>query len=1209
MKKILFFIFYMFFFVSSLFASGVWRTTIASDVIVDSSTFTGVLSGSTDVQDSLELLDFYTPSTTTLAGYAKLNATQTFTGSNTFNNPITVNATSYFENDLTCNASGYFTGILSASNLSGTNTGDVTLDVVGSTPTAEGAILTGQVLQLQPADQTNPGLMTTAYQKFSGNKQFDGIIYATNINATTGAGLSIKDYLNNPIMKIDGTGSLNVGIGLTNPSEKLEVNGNIKADNIIASTGTFNYITISTQNVIYVGKNGADAPQNGSIVNPFQTIQYAINSISPTSGNRYAIKVAPGNYPEIITLKPYIDIEGSGLSPTTIVVNSASDVITAPTSMNYGQADLRNLVITNSGSGKGLVLQDKANVGLRGISLSTLGGITIETAGESFLIVDDCGLGSANNTCVNIQGTTFAYIYNGCSFYSEPTTHYDLVSGAGTIVSYSVDTDFIDKTLNLLGTVNLISRAEHLFYDNTSSGLTATNTNDAIDEVNSITLKKDGSVALTADWNAGNFAIQAATGIFNFINVSTITISSMTSDTAYFNEIWVSTINPNSPLVINNTTNDVLIIGSGNVGIGLTNPTADLHIYGSDGNSGLNLERTDNTKETGMRFKSDGLNSWFFGIDQGGDTGNALELYGYDIADYAMVVSTHGRIGLGLSNPTQKLEVVGIIKSSGVYARGSDGLKLYDDSGSLGMNIIDGGNVGIGIANPTRKLHIFDDTNQPRIEVKTNNAGFNAYMMLNSPRESVLEYQRSNGRRWLSYVAQDDNYYLQHSNTEKYLLLDYISEDFCIDPFNVIGQVGIGMTNPTSKLHVIGDGYFSSDLQSATTVQAVVGNFDEVYSDTGTFTNIYVSTINPNSPLYINNGANNVLFTGSGSIGIGTTDPLVDLHVYGSDGHGNINIERTDNSREAAIRFRSDGAYKWLLGIDEAGGAGSALEIYKYEAPAGFVVVISTSGNVGIGTVNPTEKLHVIGDIQSSTTMYAPNADFDIIYTSTINPTSPLYITDNIIVGTGGAGVDYQITFDGEDNDGSISWDEDNAVLLLSKMRGSESNWYYCKYMDGINLAPAASGATEVAPSASTLGGYQLDAATEYLYFNGLVCSNWDNLSDVEIIVFFECNVDNTGGNVTDTVDLQVISWFKGLAEVTNKTQTVEVANTVGQSPRYKLFVSTFLIDYDDGTNPVDIGDDMSFRLNLETDTSEVDNVVITFVIFRFKTKKIQIEV
>ncbi len=55
-------------------------------------------------------------------------------------------------------------------NLAGTNSGDVTLAAVDSTPNANGASLSGQVLTLQPADATNPGVLTALAQTFGGVK-------------------------------------------------------------------------------------------------------------------------------------------------------------------------------------------------------------------------------------------------------------------------------------------------------------------------------------------------------------------------------------------------------------------------------------------------------------------------------------------------------------------------------------------------------------------------------------------------------------------------------------------------------------------------------------------------------------------------------------------------------------------------------------------------------------------------------------------------------------------------------------------------------------------------------------------------------------------------------------------------------------------------------------------------------------------------------
>lgn len=63
-------------------------------------------------------------------------------------------------------------GTVGGSNLSGTNTGDITLGAFGSAPDAKGATLSGQELTLQPADATHPGLLSIAAQTIAGIKTF-----------------------------------------------------------------------------------------------------------------------------------------------------------------------------------------------------------------------------------------------------------------------------------------------------------------------------------------------------------------------------------------------------------------------------------------------------------------------------------------------------------------------------------------------------------------------------------------------------------------------------------------------------------------------------------------------------------------------------------------------------------------------------------------------------------------------------------------------------------------------------------------------------------------------------------------------------------------------------------------------------------------------------------------------------------------------------
>lgn len=193
-------------------------------------------------------------------------------------------------------------------------------------------------------------------------------------------------------------------------------------------------------------------------------------------------------------------------------------------------------------------------------------------------------------------------------------------------------------------------------------------------------------------------------------------------------------------------------------------------------------------------------------------------------------------------------------------------------------------------------------------------------------------------------------------------------------------------------------------------------------------------------------------------------------------------------------------------------------------------------------------------------------------------------------------------------DDGHMDYLATDSHRFNSVIRGTSSLWWCCKYIDAFSVSPGLSGATLVPPDRDTLGGYQLNAATEYLYFNGRVCSNWDGATDLIVTVTWEVNVDNSAGNVTDTVDLKLLAYYKGNTDTENKKQEIEIATTVGQAARYKQFTTTFTIDYDLALSIVDVGDTFSFTLNLETDTSEVDDVIVNFCTFSYRTAKMGVE-
>jgi hypothetical protein len=134
--------------------------------------------------------------------------------------------------------------------------------------------------------------------------------------------------------------------------------------------------------------------------------------------------------------------------------------------------------------------------------------------------------------------------------------------------------------------------------------------------------------------------------------------------------------------------------------------------------------------------------------------------------------------------------------------------------------------------------------------------------------------------------------------------------------------------------------------------------------------NFLINTITPtgtaSQPLQVSGGA---YF--NGFVGIGTTNPLARLSI-GAGSISDVNVPVQINAPTGGLSYygaNNNGSYGLLLGYDKVGFSGGVVRVVGATDSLDFVVnnttravTITPSGNVGVGTTNPTSKIHIIGN-------------------------------------------------------------------------------------------------------------------------------------------------------------------------------------------------------------------------------------------------------
>lgn len=350
--------------------------------------------------------------------------------------------------DLNIHASGAISalGTVTGSNLKGTNTGDVTLG------TANGLSITSQTLSLAAASTSTAGVMSLGTQKFAGNKTFAGTIAASNLSGTNTGNVTIGTAnglsLSSQALSMAAASSAATGV-VNTTTQKFAGNktftGTIAASNlsgtntgditVAAGTGITVTPAGSTYTIAATGGNAitkltgdATATGPGSVALTLATV----NSNVSTFGSATAVGRFTVNGKGLITAASTIAIQITESQVTNLTTDLAAKQTTTLTNGNIlignvsnvaasvavtGDVTISNAGVTSFGASKTLTTPT--------LNQPVINGVTNNSSAASGVVGQFI---SANGT--STSGNTQGTIVNLCSI-SLTAGDWDVQATAG----------------------------------------------------------------------------------------------------------------------------------------------------------------------------------------------------------------------------------------------------------------------------------------------------------------------------------------------------------------------------------------------------------------------------------------------------------------------------------------------------------------------------------------------------------------------------------------------------------------------------------------------------------------------------------------------------------------------------------------------------------------------------------------------------------
>jgi hypothetical protein len=685
---------------------------------------------------------------------------------------------------------------------------------------------------------------------------------------------NIPTYTQGSIIFADSDGSLTennnqlywdnvnnrLGINTTSPTEKLDVNGNIKAD------GTLKLYDITDAQTINLNPDG-DSFIDGDLI------------IGDSNTNR-TVKLTDDGL--------YISRTADGGHTSQIKANSNSNSLDISVRSNI-YFKHNNEGVTS------LTLYDYGHVQMPTYGQGNVSGVT-----QYLLGVDLNGTIIESEWLTNDNSSTSIRIGKGIPSVFEKSyvtlighsagKNASVINNFNTLIGTRVGFDSgTFQNATIIG--NGASSSGNDYQNSVIIGEQAgqqigLNNSVAIGYRNGFSTTPQGSFNNTI--TIGAFVTPTADGqiiIGNNSNTSFETFGQMKNSTYGQNNIVSDFITDETSLPVfdidgNIVESQVISINDGNVGIGTTSPQTSLSIGdGTTANVNVHLNKKDNNNAGYYIVNDVNISGRTVFIRQtikedaeiGTNNSNNLSLLTNDTVRLYIDGATQGNVGIGTSSPTEKLDVIGNIKADGI-------LKLFDVTNTQKIELnpdeasyINGGNVGIGTTTPSHKLTVNGD-------ISIDSDRFIRF-------GTALGMQKKTNNEFIFFGGTNSSEGGFHFKT--------FSNSAYVDGSLVLrnnGNVGIGTSSPSVKLDVAGDiiardTYPSIYLDHSGTVLGGIRADSTNKLEFKTLTTAPLSfQVNLSEKMRITDG---------GNVGIGTINPTEKLDVNGNiKSSGYINGKR-----------------------------------------------------------------------------------------------------------------------------------------------------------------------------------------------------------------------------------------------------------------------------------------------------------------------------